>query len=106
MIRDGFFISAVPDCYLARLYLSIWGKHINEDRCSDLSRADWRLVPMRIILTLALAVATFLTTNVYGAAVTTYSSRATFLGAVSGENTWDFNGPEGNPVILLNSLGV
>jgi len=61
---------------------------------------------MKIILTLALSVATFLTTNVYGAAVTTYSSRATFLGALAGADTWDFNGPEGNPVVILNSLGT
>ena len=61
---------------------------------------------MKINLTLALSVATFLTTNVYGAAVTTYSSRATFLGALAGEDTWDFNGPDGNPVIILNSLGT
>jgi len=43
---------------------------------------------------------------VYGAAVTTYSSRATFLGALAGADTWDFNGPEGNPVVILNSLGT
>ena len=61
---------------------------------------------MKIILTLALSLTTYLTTHVYGAAVTTYSSRATFLGALAGANTWDFNGPEGNPVVILNSLGT
>jgi hypothetical protein len=54
----------------------------------------------------ALLLTTFLTTIVYGATVTTYSSRATFLGALAGANTWDFNGPEGNPVVILNSLGT
>ena len=61
---------------------------------------------MKIILTVALSLTTFLTTNVNGAAVTTYSSRPTFLGALAGANTWDFNGPEGNPVVILNSLGT
>jgi len=61
---------------------------------------------MKILLTLALFLATFLTPNVYSEAVTTYSSRATFLGALAGADTWDFNGPEGNPVVILKSLGT
>ena len=42
---------------------------------------------MKILFTLALFLATFLTPNVYSAAVTTYSSRATFLGALAGADT-------------------
>jgi hypothetical protein len=61
---------------------------------------------MKVILTLALTATVFLTTSVFGASVTTYNSRAAFLGALASENTWDFNGPEGNPVIILNSLGT
>jgi hypothetical protein len=61
---------------------------------------------MKTILTLALFLTTFLTVNVYSAAVTTYSSRATFLGSLAAADTWDFNGPDGNPVIILNSLGT
>src|SRR5262245_49063531 len=61
---------------------------------------------MRVILTLALSLTTFLTASVYGAAVTTYSSRPAFLGAVAGADTWSFNGPEGNLVVILNSLGT
>ena len=61
---------------------------------------------MKIILTLALPLTTFLTTTAYGADVTTYSSRATFLGGLAGADTWDFNGPDGNPVVILNSAGA
>ena len=59
---------------------------------------------MKIILTLALFL-TFLTSAAYGATVTTYSSRAPFLGGLDGADTWDFNGPDGNPVTTLDSAG-
>jgi hypothetical protein len=101
MIRGGFFISALTDRYLTGPYL--FGK----TTCYvTLARPERRFLPMKIILTLALPLATFLTTNVYGAAVTTYSSRPTFLDALSESDNWSFNGPEGNPVIILNSLGT
>ncbi|HEV8397762.1 MAG TPA: PEP-CTERM sorting domain-containing protein [Vicinamibacterales bacterium] len=40
------------------------------------------------------------------AAVITFSSSAAWEAAVTSFDTWDFNGPEGNQVILLNSLGT
>lgn len=61
---------------------------------------------MKVMLTLALIATTCLTTDVFGASVTTYNSRAAFLGTLASADTWDFNGPEGNPVIILNSLGA
>ncbi len=44
--------------------------------------------------------------NAFGALVTTYTSRAAFLAASGPVDTWDFNGPDGNPVITLQSLGT
>jgi len=40
------------------------------------------------------------------AAAIIYSSSAAWEAAVTSFDTWDFNGPEGNQVILLNSLGT
>jgi hypothetical protein len=36
----------------------------------------------------------------------TFASRAAFDAVLVGANTWNFNGPSGNPVIFLNSLGT
>src|SRR4051812_46644450 len=44
--------------------------------------------------------------NIFAATVTTYGSRPTFEASLSSFNTWDFNGREGNPVTVLNSLGT
>lgn len=61
---------------------------------------------MKVIFTLALTATIFLTIDAFAASVTTYNSRAAFLGALTASTTWDFNGPEGNPVIILNGLGT
>lgn len=61
---------------------------------------------MKVIFSLALIATCLLATDTLAASVTTYNSRAAFLGALAPPDIWDFNGPEGNPVIILNSLGT